>query len=150
LTATETQPSERLRTLLASAASEPAALAEALAVERSGLAADRRELALALDRAELDLLVRQAAGPEASPELRARVLVPDRRLRAQARRLRAAAGDLELLVRLERLLTARGVAWLERISFALLLDVRNYRDLVFQLGEYAEDGERPGLATALP
>jgi hypothetical protein len=31
-----------------------------------------------------------------------------------------------------------------------VLDVRNYRDLVFQLGDYGADGEDPHLGAALP
>lgn len=45
----------------------------------------------------------------------------DRRLRPLARRLRAAASDRELALRIERLLGRRGAAWLERTSFVLLL-----------------------------
>ena len=47
----------------------------------------------------------------------------DRKLRRRARRARRAADDLELQARLARLLTPRGAAWLETISFALLFVV---------------------------
>jgi hypothetical protein len=39
---------------------------------------------------------------------------------------------------------------LRAVQSLSILDVRNYRDLVFDLGCYAQDGEDPALATSLP
>lgn len=39
---------------------------------------------------------------------------------------------------------------LRAVQSLSILDVRNYRDLVFDLGCYAQDGEDPKLATSLP
>ena len=44
----------------------------------------------------------------------------------------------------------REIAALRAVQSLSVLDVRNYRDLVFRLGGYAEDGEDPALATDLP
>ena len=46
--------------------------------------------------------------------------------------------------------TLRDLVVLRRVQSLTVLDVRNYRDIVFRLGRNAEDGEDPGLATALP
>lgn len=39
---------------------------------------------------------------------------------------------------------------LRAVQSLMLLDLRNYRELVFRIGQYAADGEDPALATALP
>lgn len=44
----------------------------------------------------------------------------------------------------------RDLVALRTVQSLAVLDVRNYRDLVFRLGRYAEDGEDPGLSTRLP
>lgn len=44
----------------------------------------------------------------------------------------------------------RDVLTLRAVQSLAVLDVRNYRDLVFQLGDYAADGEDPSLGSALP
>ncbi|MBK8097212.1 MAG: hypothetical protein IPK26_08895 [Planctomycetes bacterium] len=44
----------------------------------------------------------------------------------------------------------RDVVALRTVQSLAVLDIRNYRDLVFRLGRYAEDGEDPGLSTRLP
>lgn len=44
----------------------------------------------------------------------------------------------------------RDLMVLRTIQSLAVLDVRNYRDLVFRLGGYAEDGEDPRLGSALP
>lgn len=44
----------------------------------------------------------------------------------------------------------RQLVSLRAIQSLSVLDVRNYRDLVFELGGYAEDGEDPSLARDLP
>ncbi|MHC5062641.1 MAG: hypothetical protein ACYTG5_01550 [Planctomycetota bacterium] len=45
---------------------------------------------------------------------------------------------------------SRELAALRTVQSLSVLDVRNYRRLVFELGAYAEDGEDPALAEALP
>jgi len=45
---------------------------------------------------------------------------------------------------------SRDLAVLRTVQSLSVLDVRNYRQLVFQLGGYEDDGEDPALATALP
>ncbi len=45
---------------------------------------------------------------------------------------------------------SRELAALRTVQSLSVLDVRNYRRLVFELGGYAEDGEDPELAEALP
>jgi hypothetical protein len=44
----------------------------------------------------------------------------------------------------------RDVMTLRAVQTLAVLDVRNYRDLVFQLGDYAADGEDPRLSGDLP
>lgn len=44
----------------------------------------------------------------------------------------------------------RDVLALRAVQSLAVLDVRNYRDLVFQLGDYSADGEDPQLGRALP
>ncbi|MCA8965528.1 MAG: hypothetical protein KDC48_11625, partial [Planctomycetes bacterium] len=44
----------------------------------------------------------------------------------------------------------RDVLSLRAVQSLAVLDVRNYRDLVFQLGDYAAEGEDPTLGSALP
>lgn len=44
----------------------------------------------------------------------------------------------------------RDLLTLRAVQSLGVLDVRNHRDLVFQLGEYAADGENPELGRALP
>ena len=44
----------------------------------------------------------------------------------------------------------RDVTALRAIQSLAVLDIRNYRDLVFRLGSYEEDGESPSLARQLP
>ncbi len=44
----------------------------------------------------------------------------------------------------------RDVLTLRAVQSMAVLDVRNYRDLVFQLGGYGDDGEDPRLGSALP
>ncbi len=44
----------------------------------------------------------------------------------------------------------RDLLALRAVQSLTVLDVRNYRDLVFRLGEYAADGEDPQRAAALP
>ena len=39
---------------------------------------------------------------------------------------------------------------LRAVQSLSVLDVRNYRDLVFRLGGYEEDGEDPAVSQALP
>jgi len=46
--------------------------------------------------------------------------------------------------------TQRDLMILRSVQSLTILDVRNYRDLVFRLGGYAQDGEDERLATALP
>ena len=64
---------------------------------------------------------------------------PEQRVRELVARFEAEADD-----------TLRDLVVLRTVQSLTVLDVRNYRDLVFRLGRYAEDGEDPGLATALP
>ena len=45
---------------------------------------------------------------------------------------------------------SRELVALRTVQTLSVLDVRNYRDLVFRLGRYAEDGEDPALSQALP
>jgi hypothetical protein len=45
---------------------------------------------------------------------------------------------------------ARELAALRTVQSLAVLDVRNYRDLVFRLGGYADDGEDAAMVTALP
>ena len=45
---------------------------------------------------------------------------------------------------------SRELVALRAVQSLSVLDVRNYRDLVFQLGGYAEDGEDPEISKALP
>jgi hypothetical protein len=47
-------------------------------------------------------------------------------------------------------IVSRELAALRAVQSLSVLDVRNYRDLVFRLGGYGEEGEVPGLATELP
>jgi hypothetical protein len=44
----------------------------------------------------------------------------------------------------------RDLLALRAVQSMAVLDVRNYRDLVFRVGDYAADGEDPRLASALP
>jgi len=44
----------------------------------------------------------------------------------------------------------RDLLALRAVQSLAVLDVRNYRDLVFQIGDYAADGEDPQLGAALP
>jgi hypothetical protein len=44
----------------------------------------------------------------------------------------------------------RELSALRAVQSLSVLDVRNYRELVFRVGDYAADGEDPALATALP
>jgi hypothetical protein len=44
----------------------------------------------------------------------------------------------------------RDLLALRAVQSLAVLDIRNYRDLVFQLGGYADDGEDPALGSALP
>lgn len=44
----------------------------------------------------------------------------------------------------------RDVMALRAVQSLAVLDIRNYRDLVFQLGDYRADGEDPALGGALP
>lgn len=44
----------------------------------------------------------------------------------------------------------RDVMALRAVQSLAVLDIRNYRDLVFQLGDYGADGEDPALGGALP
>ncbi|HEX6810298.1 MAG TPA: hypothetical protein VF384_01630 [Planctomycetota bacterium] len=44
----------------------------------------------------------------------------------------------------------RDILTLRAVQSMAVLDVRNYRDLVFQLGDYASDGEDSRLASSLP
>jgi hypothetical protein len=55
------------------------------------------------------------------------------------RAIHAAGGD-----------TRRELVALRAVQSLSVLDVRNYRDAVFALGGFADDGEDPGLATELP
>jgi hypothetical protein len=50
----------------------------------------------------------------------------------------------------ERSAVRRELAALRAIQSMSVLDIRNYRDLVFRLGEYAQDGEDAANVTALP
>ena len=45
---------------------------------------------------------------------------------------------------------SRDLTALRAVQSLSVLDVRNYRHLVFRLGRYQEEGEDPELATALP
>ena len=45
---------------------------------------------------------------------------------------------------------SRELVALRAVQSLSVLDVRNYRDLVFRLGGYAEDGEDAALAQSLP
>lgn len=47
-------------------------------------------------------------------------------------------------------LVRREVLALRAVQSLSVLDIRNYRDLVFRLGGYADDGEDPALGEALP
>jgi hypothetical protein len=44
----------------------------------------------------------------------------------------------------------RDLMALRAVQSLAVLDIRNYRDLVFQLGDYASDGEDTKLGSALP
>ena len=44
----------------------------------------------------------------------------------------------------------RDLLALRAVQSLAVLDVRNYRDLVFRLGDYAADGEDPRLGGELP
>ena len=44
----------------------------------------------------------------------------------------------------------RDVLALRAVQSLAVLDVRNYRDLVFRIGEFEADGEDPELGRALP
>lgn len=44
----------------------------------------------------------------------------------------------------------RDLLVLRAVQSLAVLDIRNYRDLVFELGQYAADGEDPALGSALP
>jgi hypothetical protein len=46
--------------------------------------------------------------------------------------------------------TARELTALRAVQSLSVLDVRNYRELVFEIGDYAADGEDQALAAALP
>lgn len=45
---------------------------------------------------------------------------------------------------------ARDLQALRTVQSLTILDLRNYRELVFEIGDYAADGEDPSLAQALP
>ena len=45
---------------------------------------------------------------------------------------------------------SRELSALRAVQSLSVLDVRNYRELIFELGGYAKDGEEPALAHALP
>jgi hypothetical protein len=44
----------------------------------------------------------------------------------------------------------RDILALRAVQSLAVLDVRNYRDLVFRIGDYESDGENPELGRALP
>jgi hypothetical protein len=44
----------------------------------------------------------------------------------------------------------RDILALRAVQSLAVLDVRNYRDLVFRIGDYESDGEDPELGRALP
>jgi hypothetical protein len=44
----------------------------------------------------------------------------------------------------------RDLLVLRAVQSLAVLDIRNYRDLVFELGQYAADDEDPALGSALP
>ena len=66
-------------------------------------------------------------------------LSPAARGEAIARRIYATRDDI-----------GRELAALRAVQSLSVLDVRNYRKLVFDLGDYASEGEDPQLAEALP
>lgn len=66
----------------------------------------------------------------------------------EAPRARAAAVLAE--VYRNGLAVRRDLQALRAVQSLAVLDVRNYRDLVFRIGEFAADGEDPGLGAALP
>ena len=45
---------------------------------------------------------------------------------------------------------SRELVALRAVQTLTVLDVRNYREAVFQLGGFADEGEDPEQATALP
>ena len=45
---------------------------------------------------------------------------------------------------------SRELAALRAVQSLSVLDVRNYRELVFHLGGFADEGENPEHATSLP
>ena len=45
---------------------------------------------------------------------------------------------------------SRDLTALRAVQSLSVLDVHNYRQLVFRLGGYADEGEDPGIAAALP
>ena len=51
---------------------------------------------------------------------------------------------------LNRDAVSREMAALRAVQSLSVLDVRNYRDLVFRLGAFEADGEDPALARSLP
>ena len=70
--------------------------------------------------------------------------------------LPAGASPAATAIAILRAMAKRGTAVrrdllsLRAVQSLAVLDVRNYRDLVFQLGDYAADGEDPALGSALP
>ena len=60
------------------------------------------------------------------------------------------AQDLARRIYRSRGIVSRELAALRAVQSLSVLDVSNYRDLVFRLGGYGEQGEDPELATALP
>ncbi len=72
------------------------------------------------------------------------------------RELPAGASPADTSIAAMRAIARRGTAVrrdllsLRAVQSLAVLDVRNYRDLVFQLGDYAAEGEDPLLGSALP
>jgi hypothetical protein len=63
---------------------------------------------------------------------------------------RARARDLAVLFHRDHSVISRELAALRAVQSLSVLDVRNYRQLVFRIGDYAADGEASELADALP